>query len=75
MDEQETFGRRLRRLRKRHDLLAGLMVQVLNHSTEHRTQVSTIITQLGIEPPAMTGWTYLREIGEFHEFGEPAEGA
>jgi len=55
--------------------LAGLMVQVLNHSTEHRTQISTIITQLGREPPAMTGWTYMREMGEFHEFGEGAEGA
>jgi uncharacterized damage-inducible protein DinB len=53
--------------------LAGLMVQVLNHSTEHRTQISAIITQLGIEPPAVTGWKYMREMGEFHEFGEPAE--
>ncbi|MFL5732733.1 MAG: DinB family protein [Chloroflexia bacterium] len=45
--------------------LAGLMVQVLNHSTEHRTQISTIITQLGIEPPALSGWKYMREMGEF----------
>ena len=49
--------------------LTGLLVQVLNHSTEHRTQISTIITQLGLEPPAMSGWTYMREMGEFHEFG------
>lgn len=55
--------------------LASFMVQVLNHSTEHRTQISTIITQLGIEPPAMTGWKYMREMGELHELGEPAEGA
>ena len=48
--------------------LAGLMVQVLNHSTEHRTQISTIITQLGIEPPAMTGWKYMREMGQLHEY-------
>src|SRR5205085_5923982 len=47
--------------------LASLMVQVLNHSTEHRTQISTIITQLGIEPPAMSGWKYMREMGEFRE--------
>ena len=47
--------------------LAGLMVQVLNHSSEHRTQISTIITQLGIEPPAMSGWKYMREMGEFRE--------
>src|SRR5438270_8810462 len=40
--------------------LASLMVQVLNHSTEHRTQISTIITQLGIEPPIMSGWKFMR---------------
>jgi uncharacterized damage-inducible protein DinB len=50
--------------------LAGFLVQVLNHSTEHRTQISTIITQLGIEPPAMTGWKYMREMGELHEFAQ-----
>jgi uncharacterized damage-inducible protein DinB len=58
--------------------LASFIVQVLNHSTEHRTQISTIITQLGIEPPAMSGWKYMREMGEFrelHESGEGAEGA
>lgn len=55
--------------------LASFMVQVLNHSTEHRTQISTIITQLGIEPPAMTGWKYMREMGELHEFGDGSEGA
>lgn len=53
--------------------LAGLLVQVLNHSTEHRTQISAILTQLGIAPPAMSGWTYLRALGEFHEYGEAAE--
>jgi len=47
--------------------LASLMVQVLNHSTEHRTQISTIITQLGMERPAMSGWKYMREMGEFRE--------
>ena len=34
--------------------LSSLLVQALNHSTEHRTQVSTIITQLGVEPPDMS---------------------
>ena len=47
--------------------LASFMVQVLNHSTEHRTQISTVITNLGIEPPAMSGWEYMREMGEFQE--------
>ena len=47
--------------------VASLMIQAINHSTEHRTQVSTIITQLGLEPPDMTGWAYMEEIGEFQE--------
>src|SRR5437868_2730601 len=41
--------------------LASLLIQAINHSTEHRTQVSTIITQLGLEPPDMTGWQYMDE--------------
>ena len=47
--------------------LASLMAQALNHSTEHRTQISAIITQLGLEPPDMSGWQYMDEIGELQE--------
>jgi uncharacterized damage-inducible protein DinB len=54
--------------------LASFLVQVANHSTAHREQISTIITQLGLEPPSMTGWTYMREMGEFREFGVPEAG-
>jgi uncharacterized damage-inducible protein DinB len=42
-------------------------MQAINHATEHRTQISTIITQLGLEPPDMAGWQYMDEMGEFHE--------
>lgn len=51
--------------------LASLIMQAINHSTEHRTQVSTILTQLGLEPPDMSGWQYMDEIGEFQETTEP----
>lgn len=47
--------------------LASLMVQAITHSTEHRTQISAIITQLGLEPPDMSGWKYIEEIGEIKE--------
>ncbi len=50
--------------------LASLMIQAINHATEHRQQVSTIITQLGVEPPDMTGWVYMEEKGEFKETTE-----
>lgn len=55
--------------------LASLMVQAITHSTEHRTQISAIITQLGMEPPDMSGWKYMEEIGELQEAEEGAEGA
>ena len=53
--------------------LASLMAQALTHSTEHRTQISAIITQLGLEPPDMSGWQYMEDIGELKEFGAKAE--
>ena len=55
--------------------LSSLIVQALSHSTEHRTQISTIITQLGMEPPDMSGWQYMDEMGELRELGDPVEGA
>ncbi len=54
--------------------LASLMVQAVGHSTEHRTQISAIITQLGMEPPDMSGWTYMEESGELRELEAGAEG-
>lgn len=35
-----------------------LLLQAVNHGTEHRSQVATILTQLGLVPPEMDGWTY-----------------
>jgi uncharacterized damage-inducible protein DinB len=48
--------------------LAGFMVQVLDHSAEHRTQIATILTQIGLEPPPVSGWKYMRARGDLHEF-------
>jgi uncharacterized damage-inducible protein DinB len=38
-----------------------LLAQVINHATEHRAQIMTILTQLGIEPPELSGWAYAAE--------------
>jgi len=38
-------------------------LQAINHGTEHRSQVATILTQLGVEAPAMDGWAYFFESG------------
>ena len=35
-----------------------ILVQAINHATEHRAQAQAILTQLGIEPPAIDGWAH-----------------
>jgi uncharacterized damage-inducible protein DinB len=40
------------------------LLQAVNHGTEHRSQVATILTQLGIEPPEMDGWAYFISSGQ-----------
>lgn len=39
-----------------------ILTQVINHATEHRAQVMVMLTQLGIEPPDLQGWTYFDEL-------------
>lgn len=35
-----------------------IMVQIINHATEHREQVSSMLTALGVTPPELDGWAY-----------------
>ncbi len=35
-----------------------IMVQTVNHSTEHREQIKSMLTALGIKPPRVDGWGY-----------------
>ena len=39
------------------------LLQAVNHGPEHRSQIATILTQLGIEPPPMDGWTFFMDAG------------
>lgn len=43
---------------------AILLTQTINHATEHRAQIMTILTQLGIEPPELDGWMYFDQIAD-----------
>ena len=36
---------------------AVILVQAINHATDHRSHVATILTQLGIGPPEIDGWS------------------
>ena len=35
-----------------------IMVQIINHATEHREQIKSMLTALGITPPDIDGWGY-----------------
>jgi uncharacterized damage-inducible protein DinB len=34
------------------------LIQAIDHATEHRTHVSTILSQNGVEVPSLAGWNY-----------------
>ena len=38
-----------------------ILTQAINHATEHRAQIMTILTQLGIQPPDLDSWSYFDE--------------
>lgn len=35
-----------------------LIVQIINHATEHREQIKSMLSALGITPPNIDGWDY-----------------
>ena len=35
-----------------------LFIQVINHGIEHRTNITTILSSLGLEAPEVDGWAY-----------------
>jgi uncharacterized damage-inducible protein DinB len=41
-----------------HSPLGFRLAQVIQHGTDHRSQVCTALTSLGVEPPVIDLWTY-----------------
>jgi uncharacterized damage-inducible protein DinB len=39
------------------------LAQVLHHGTDHRSQICTALTTIGIEPPQIDVWGYAEEFG------------
>jgi uncharacterized damage-inducible protein DinB len=35
-----------------------VMLQVINHATEHREQIKSMLSALGVTPPNIDGWDY-----------------
>ena len=38
--------------------VATVYVQAINHATEHRAQIATILTQQGVAPPDFSSWAW-----------------
>jgi uncharacterized damage-inducible protein DinB len=43
------------------------LAQVLHHGTDHRSQICTVLTQLGIEPPLIDVWDFAEHEGRLTE--------
>ena len=41
-----------------------ILNQVINHAIEHRAQIMTILTQIGIQPPELDSWSYFDELDQ-----------
>lgn len=50
-----------------HAPLGIRLAQALHHGTDHRSQVCTALTTIGIEPPAIDVWDYAEEDGRLRE--------
>jgi uncharacterized damage-inducible protein DinB len=43
------------------------LAQAIHHGTDHRSQVCTALTSLGVEPPGIDVWEWAESIGRTHE--------
>jgi uncharacterized damage-inducible protein DinB len=56
-----------------HAPLGIRLAQVIHHGTDHRSQVCTALTNLGITPPEIDAWAFAEKDGRLTEV--PAPGA
>ncbi len=47
------------------------LTQVIHHGTDHRSQVCTALTNLGITPPEIDAWAFAAEQGRLNEVPAP----
>jgi uncharacterized damage-inducible protein DinB len=55
-----------------HAPLGVRLAQALHHGTDHRSQICTALTTLGIEPPAIDAWDYALQDGRLLEVPPPS---
>jgi uncharacterized damage-inducible protein DinB len=58
-----------------HGPLALRLAQAVHHGTDHRSQICTALTSLGIEPPAIDVWDWGLASGRFVEMPPPERGS
>jgi|SRR5579863_3906735 len=46
-----------------------VFIQAINHATDHRSQIATILSQQGIEFPELSGWGYFDAMSESEATG------
>lgn len=56
--EQKTFEARLKTRDGFYTEPWVVMLQVINHATEHREQIKSMLSALGVTPPDIDGWDY-----------------
>jgi len=65
-DPDRTIDAAERDTGRKFEVKAGILVaQVLNHGNEHRAQIYTILTTVGVQPPDLDGWMYGDATGRF----------
>lgn len=48
------------------------LAQVVQHGTDHRSQICTVLTSLGVTPPEIDLWSFGEATGRTREVGRPA---
>ncbi len=48
------------------------IAQALHHGSDHRSQVCTVLTTLGVAPPAIDVWDFAEQDGRFEELPPPS---
>lgn len=67
LDPEETVVRHRDDGTDSHAPRSVRLAQVLHHGTDHRSQVCTALTTLGVEPPAIDVWDFAEKDGRIWE--------
>ncbi len=71
-DPDEVIDQHHRDGSETHVTRSVLLTQALHHGTDHRSQLCTALTSLGIEPPFIDAWAYGEHNGRVVEVPAPS---